>query len=318
MLERLVALLAEARRVFLVAHREPDGDALGATLGLLHLLADNGKDALAHSAGPVPEEYAFLPGLERLGPAAPEGVDLAVILDCHEPERCGEAVAPFLRALPRVAVIDHHQGRAEFGAAIWVDPSYAATCQMVFDLAGRLGWSVGPRAATCLFVGLQTDTGSFRYGNTTPQALRAAADLVQAGADPWAISQEVYATRPLRLRLLGRVMEAMELFADGRLALAVVSQADLDALGAKPQDLEQAVEAMRGVPGVAVAALIKQTGPDQCKLSLRSRGGLDVAAVAAGLGGGGHRNAAGARLAMDLASARTLVAELLEPLAAAL
>ena len=206
-------------------------------------------------------------------------------------------------------MVDHHQGEADFGRAVWVDPSRAATSQMLAELARAADWPLTAEAATCLFAGLQTDTGSFRYSNTTPQALRVAADLVEAGADPWAISQEVYATRPRRLRLLGRVLEDTELLAGGRLALAAVSQAQLQSLGCDSRDLEDAVEALRGIPGVEVAALLRELPGGGVKASLRSRGRVDVAAVALALGGGGHKSAAGMRLDMDLAAARHLLAE---------
>jgi len=303
-------MLAGASRVLVAAHLLPDGDALGSSLGLMHLLAAQGKQVRVFSAGPVPEEYLFLPGMDQVSNVLPGtgDLDLAVVLDCHQPERTGQASGPFLAKLPRVAIIDHHQGAVDFGQAAWVDPTFAATSEMITLLAQEQGWPITPQAATCLFVGVQTDTGSFRYGNTTPRVLRAAADLAQAGADVWAISQEVYATHPKRLRLLGRIMDNLELSQGGRLALSQITLADLERLDAGPADLEQAVETLRLIPGVEVSALFRQTPKGTIKVSMRSRGKVDVSRVAISLGGGGHKSAAGVTMEGNMEGVRRDIA----------
>lgn len=310
---RLRQALAPARRVLVLAHRDPDGDAIGSVLGLMHLLKSAGKLVFAHRAGQVAEEYAFLPGLDMVREDLPqaEDVDLAVLLDCHEPERAGRLAEPLLKALPRVAVMDHHMGAADFGQPRWVDPAKAATAQMVTLLAQEMGLPISKDAATCLFVGLQTDTGRFCYSNTTPQALKAAADLVAAGADPWAVTQEAYSTSLARLRLFARVTDRLELLAGGRLALATAKASDLVDLGCPPSDLDRIVEEFRAIRGVEVAALVKEIDQNSVKASLRSRGRVDVGALALALGGGGHHNAAGARLEGTLQEAAGRLGELL-------
>jgi len=311
--QAVLAELERARRVLVVGHRDPDGDALGSTLGLMDLLAGRGKQVWGHSAGPIPPELVFLPGLDQVGDALPEPgeLDLAVLLDCHEPKRAGKLAADYLPGLERVAVVDHHQGPVDFGDATWVDPQYAATSEMVAELALDQGWSISPAAATALFCGLQTDTGSFRYANASPRAFRVAAALVEAGADPWAVSQEVYATRPKRLMLLARILEGLELRLDGRLALGQVRLADLAELAADSRDMEDAVEALRGLPGVEAAALFRELERGGAKASLRSRGKVDVAQVAMALGGGGHKNAAGFTTDGELGPVREEVADML-------
>jgi phosphoesterase RecJ-like protein len=305
---RIAAELAGARRVFLAAHRDPDGDALGAVLGLGHLLKAQGKEVFAHLAGEVPAEYRFLPGAEAMRADLPEASwpDLAVLLDCHEPARAGRLAEEFLPRLGRVAVVDHHLGEPGFGQEVWVEPGFAATCEMLALMAGQAGWAMGVEAATCLFVGVQTDTGRFAYSNTRPRTLRLAADLVEAGADPWAITQEAYANSLPRLQLMARVFAGMKLLGGGRAALARVSLADLAELGAVPSDLDRLVEEMRALRGVEVAALLKEVKDGGVKASLRARGRVDVGALAIGLGGGGHRNAAGMKLegGLDQAEAR--------------
>ncbi len=301
--------LEQADKVLVVSHRDPDGDALGSSLGLMHLLQRQEKTVWVHSAGPIPDEYGFLPGLKLVSLDFPplEDVGLAVLLDCHQPERAGQAEAEYLNQVARVVVVDHHQGPVDFGDPTWVDPSYAATSQLLTEMALEAGWQISPEAAVCLFTGLQTDTGSFRYSNSTPHAFRIAAKLVEAGADPWMVSQEVYATRVKRLRLQARILDGMSTFDDGRLALGQVALTDLVELDADPRDLEEAVEAIRGVPGVRVAALLRELKNGGVKISMRSRGEVDVAAVAISLGGGGHKSAAGLRLDQPLAEAKELI-----------
>jgi len=312
--QAVVDMLAAAGRVLVLAHLLPDGDALGSSLGLRHLLAAQGKEVWVYSAGPISEEYDFLPGRELVASELPskDWPELAVVLDCHQPERTGVNSGPYLQKLPRVAVIDHHQGSASIGQAVWVDPGFAATSEMLAEMAHAQGWEMIPEAATCLFVGLQTDTGSFQYSNTTPRSFRAAACLVEAGADVWAISQEVYATRPLRLRLLGRIMDNLELSRQGRLAMSQVTLAELNQVGGGPADLEQGVETLRLIPGVQVSALLRETPKGTIKVSLRSRGRVDVSQVAIALGGGGHKNAAGVTLEGDLPVVRQRITSQLE------
>ncbi|MFH1060555.1 MAG: bifunctional oligoribonuclease/PAP phosphatase NrnA [Pseudomonadota bacterium] len=311
----VAAALSPARRVLIMAHRDPDGDALGSVLGLAHLLRAADKEIRAHRAGLVPAEYALLPGLELAAEdlPAPDWPDLVVLMDCHEPQRAGKLAEPYLRAQANVAVIDHHLGRPDFGQAVWVEPSHAATAQMVAKLAAEMGLPLSPQAASCLFVGLITDTGRFCYSNTTPEVLRIAADLVAAGADPWGLTQQVYSTSAERLKLFGRVVDGLELKAGGRLALAKARQRDLDELGCPSSDLDRIVEELRAIRGVEVAVLLKEIDDGSVKASLRSRGRVDVAQLALGLGGGGHKNAAGARLAAGLDQAAATLTGLLEP-----
>lgn len=247
-----------------------------------------------------------MPGIDEISQDLPKSseIDLAVLLDCHQPDRAGGEAGGLLARLPNTAVVDHHEGRADFGRARWVDPDYAATSEMLVLLAERAGFPLNQQAATCFFVGVQTDTGSFRYANTTPRLLRVAARLVEHGAEPWAVSQEVYATRPRRLRLLGRVLENLALEAGGLLAVAQATLADFEATDCGPDDLEDAVEALRGIPGVEVGLLLRELAEGGVKVSMRARGRVDVAQVAQGLGGGGHKNAAGLRVDGDLAAAR--------------
>ena len=292
----LINILERAEKVLVVSHHDPDGDALGSSLALMHLLGARGAEVHVYSAGPIPAEYRFLPGLKRVSDKLPpdDWFDLAVICDCHEYKRTGPLAADYLAKANNLVVIDHHQGEVNIGQAAWVDSARAATCEMITMLAGQAGWELGKDAAMCLFVGIQTDTGSFRYSNCTPETFRLTADLVEAGADPWQAAQEVYSTTLGRMRLWGRVVEDLDLLLDGRLAVGMVSLDDFAATGCGPEDLENVVEGLRAIRGVEVSLLLRQRENGDIKISMRSRGAQDVSAVAIALGGGGHHNAAGA------------------------
>lgn len=287
--------LSEAHKVLVVSHQDPDGDALGSSLGLMHLLRPMGKEVWVYNEGPMPEEYLFLPGLDQVNSELPPSgwEDLVALLDCHQPDRAGDLAGAALPKMQSSLVIDHHLGELDFGASAWVEPGFAATSQMVELLAHESGWEMNPRAAACLFVGLQTDTGSFQYSNTSEQVFLCAARLVKAGAEPWPISQEVYATRPQRLAILGRIMDGLKYLAQGRLVIGTVSLNQMSYVDVDSRDLENAVESLRGIQGVEVSALVREREEGGVKVSLRARGQFDVSQVALEQGGGGHRNAAG-------------------------
>ena len=316
----VIEKLQTARRVLVVSHQDPDGDALGSSLAMGRLLAARGAEVRLYSAGPLPPEYRFLPGLELVADQLPPAgwCDLALLLDCHQLKRTGPEAAAYLERVDKLAVIDHHRGPVNLDGAAWVDPRRAATCEMIARMAAAAGWPLDQETAVCLFVGIQTDTGSFRYSNCTAEVFRLAGDLVAAGADPWQISQEVYATSLQRMRLWGRVVQGLELLAGGKLAVGQVSLEDLAATGCAPEDLENVVEGLRAIRGVEVALLLRQREEGGVKISIRSRGALDVSAVAMALGGGGHHNAAGAIVDGDLDQVRGKVqAMLLELMEAA-
>jgi len=222
--------------------------------------------------------------------------------------------ASFLSQVKRIAVVDHHLGQVDFGQLIWVEPSYSATCEMLGYMAKKVGWEITATAAVCLFVGIQADTGRFSYSNTSSYTLRLGADLVKFGANPWAISQQIYMNSLAQLKLLSRMFVKFNLIANGRIVIAKVSQIDLVESGAELNDLGRVVEELRAIKGVEVAVLIIEKDKG-VKVSLRSHGLVDVGSMVINLGGGGHKNAAGVWLEMELSEAeeflnKMLVAEL--------
>jgi len=301
---RMVEILRTTHRVAVLSHVNPEADCIGAALGCTLALCEQGKAAVAYNADPLPRALRFLPGAADLVQARrlPGGLDCVVVVDSSDRERVGGLLdgvgAPVLN-------VDHHKTNVRFGTLNWVVPEASSAGEMVFHLLRAQGHPISPPVAINLYTAILTDTGSFHYGNTTPEALRVAAALVEAGAVPAEITASLYDQRDAgELRLLSRCLSSLRLSRDGRVAWMEVTAADLDELGLGQDALEGFINYPRSIAGVEVALLFKGLTGDGVRVSLRSRGQVDVAAVAAAFGGGGHHDAAGCRVPGHLAEAR--------------
>lgn len=298
--------LLGASRVIACAHVTPDGDAVGSVLALTMALRMAGVDAVATLADHhlIPSTYAFLEGSDLYRPAGDlEPADVFVALDSPSSNRLGvaERLAVAARTL---VVIDHHPDCEEFGTLQLVDTSAASTASIVWRLLGRLGVTPDAAIASACYAGLMTDTGRFSYANTSPRALRDAADMIDAGADARSIYTRVYECRsPASLALLGRVLSRVTLANGGRIAYAWMVDDDLRETGALAEDTENIVDVVRQVGNVDAVVFFK-VQHDAVKVSLRAKSPtLDVGAVAHLFGGGGHAAAAGAAAPLPLESA---------------
>lgn len=313
--ENLKDLVARHERFLISSHSNPDGDAIGSELALMRLLRMAGKSAQIWNFHPTPGAYRALPGSAtiHIGAEPPAGFpgdfDCAVVLECPTLDRTG--LADSLSRLPLLN-IDHHLGNSGYGVAHWVDTSAPAVGVMVARLARDLGIAIDPATADCLLLALVSDTGGFRFSNSTPDAFEAAALLVREGAQPERVSQWLNESQPEgAVRLLGEMLATLELHAGGRIATVHLTQEMFARAGAAPGDSEGLVDTPRTIEGVGAVALLRELGPGQWKASLRSRGSVDVQAVAMRRGGGGHRNAAGCKLEGEIeVLRRELVAEL--------
>jgi bifunctional oligoribonuclease and PAP phosphatase NrnA len=282
-----------------VTHENLDGDALGsllaATLALRHL----GKDALMYLAGdtPLPQEYGFmsLEGLLR-EPPADAGDRVLLAVDCAKEERIGDEAAVPAAAL--VLNVDHHHDNTRFGDVNLIVPDASSTSEILRDVIRELGVELTPDLAEPLYIALVTDTGRFQYANTTPKALRLAAELVDAGADVHAVFQRVYESVEFaKLKLLARVLERAEVLEGGRIVVSHLLRTDFAEVGASEPYSEGLIDYLRAVEGAELAVFIREqlsSGAAAHKGSLRSSiDELDVSAIARRFGGGGHRQAAG-------------------------
>lgn len=301
--EDLLRKIRQGNRFLLTSHVNPDGDAIGSELGLARLLRQLGKGAVVWNRDVTPAVYRPLPGSERIHngeepPAGfPEKFDGIIVLECPSPDRTG--LEQHLTSLPLIN-IDHHLGNQHYGAVNWVDSAAPAVGEMVYRLAQGLKVTLDEETAACLYLTLVTDTGGFRYSNSTVAAFEAAASLVRDGARPEQVSQWLYESQPVAvIRLLCEMLHTLELHEGGRIATARLTQEMFHRAGAEPGDSEGLIDYPRSIAGVDAVALVREKEDGTHKVSLRSRGDVDVEKIARHYGGGGHRNAAGYSVSGD-------------------
>jgi phosphoesterase RecJ-like protein len=280
---------------FLIAtHQNPDGDGLGSMLGLAHVLADLGKRVACYCQDPVPEYLDFLPGREMVLDEidADAGWRVLVALDCGEPDRLGEAKS-LIDAARVVVNIDHHVSGKPFGDLSLVDVAVSSTAELLMELFDEMGAALSHEAAVNLYTAIMTDTGSFKFDNVSGNTFKAAARLVDAGADPWEIYTSYYHNYSLgRLRLLALVLSTFRPEFEGKVGCLRADRGMFESTGTNRADLEGFVDLPRLVKGLEVSMLISPKGEGLFGVSLRSNGRVDVSAIAARHGGGGHRSAA--------------------------
>ena len=297
--DAVVEEINKGNKFLVISHLNPEGDAIGSLLGLALALRAAGKEAVAYLEDELPEMFNFLPGadtivhdLTGLGP-----FDATMAVDCGQMERLGPRFNSF-EGKGTIVNVDHHATNDSFGEINVIDPEASAAGEMVFDLVNAAGIDIDKAIATNLYVAIHTDTGSFRYSCSTPGAFKRAGSLVELGADPWEVSTHVYENLPYkRFLLLGLVLATMEVMEfDGvKVASLMVTNDMIEQTGASRELSDGFVNYARSVEGVEVGMLFKESeNPDGvCKVSLRSKGKVDVSAVAAVFSGGGHKNAAG-------------------------
>lgn len=295
--------------IAIIPHVSPDGDALGSALALKLVLERLGKRACVCCQDGVPHMYRFLPGAdqvlsaERL-PFAPKAL---LFEDVAAFDRAGDRGALSGR-VSDWAVLDHHETNPGYAQVSVVDGGASATGLMVLRLMDELGVKLEGDIVLYLYVSIATDTGNFSFSNTTPEALHAMARLMEAGLDLDKYSRLTFRLRSVpRVRLLGKAIEAMELYAQGRVALVRITQQMFEECGASGPDTEGIVNVLDDMEGVEVAMTVEaRDGGASTKFSLRSVGELDVARIASSFGGGGHRNAAGMNLKCPVEEAAPL------------
>jgi len=297
----LAAAIRSGDNFLLLTHRRPDGDTLGSAAALCAGLRAIGKQAAILHNPEATEKYApFLQGLTV--DAVPAGatlfaVDMATenLLALNATELAGKIAL----------CIDHHGSNTDYAGLTWVEPGYAACGESVLELLEELGAAVTPEMASALYLAMSTDTGCFRYSNTTPDTLRKAAQLQEAGAATYEINRQFFAIKSLaRMRLETLLGEKLEVFADGKLAMVALTPEMLEQTGACDDDIEDLANFPRQIEGVLVAVYIRVLPSGEGKISVRTERGYNASAICAHLGGGGHLAAAGATVAEGLAAAR--------------
>ena len=311
---RIAEHLTPGKRVALSTHINADGDGCGSEAGLARLLAQRGMDVRIVNPTPWPGLFDFLLGddvVDRTadGPDALRDIDMLIVLDISDVKRLGQ-LADRVRGLkvPRL-VIDHHIASDDrAGDVILADTTACATGELVYDLARELGYEVTTRVAKALYSAILTDTGGFRFSNTTPRCHAIAADLLATGVDPEEIYQRVYASAPVgRLRLLSEALQTLGVDEAKGLAWLSVPAGALERHDVRQEDLDGIVEHARSIAGTRMALFFRDLGHGKVKVSFRSTGGVDVNAFARAFGGGGHARASGALIPGSLDEVRERV-----------
>jgi len=298
----LLSFLREKGDFFIATHINPEGDALGSALALSMALETLGKKTIVYDRDGVPELYRFLPGQEKIIDTS-QGIQTSglnlLLLDCNTPARAGIEGLRFKSS----AVIDHHETESEFGDIRWIEPKAAATGLMIFNLVRELGVELSREIAVNLYTAIAIDTGTFRFGNTTAEVLRAAADLAEAGAQPGYVANNLYETwSEKRFRLLIMALSTLEI--KDAVAFTFVTREMFHSTGAGPEDTENFSSLPRTMKDIGISAFFREVDSDEWKISLRSRGTMNVASIASFFGGGGHKNAAGYKIKATLEEAK--------------
>lgn len=307
----IAAALKKNKSFFIAGHVKPDGDTIGTGLALASLLKRMGKKASVYSRDPIPDNLLFMPGIEHITITqnVTKKFDCAVILECADFERMGNLIKP--AQVATILNIDHHAHFNHYGNVNYIDPTASSSAEQVFNLFTHLKQLPTPAEATCLYVGLVTDTGKFQHSNTTPSALRMAACLLEAGVKPPIVYDQLYATQPLSaLKLLSASLASLSLHADGRIATIAITHQTYRQTGSNATETEGIINYAMMVPGVQAAVMFRETDDAaSVKVSLRSKGAFDVNKVANGFGGGGHKNAAGCSYRGTIDEARSALVE---------
>jgi phosphoesterase RecJ-like protein len=324
MMKQIVKQISDSGCVLIVSHVNPDGDAVSSVIALGLALEKLNKKIFLLNESPIPAVYRFLPSVDRISQSMNGAAkfDTAVILDCGDINRIGKAVQK-IRKIPVLINIDHHVTNTGFGDLKLIDASACATTELVHRLIKRMKITIDAPIATSIYTGILTDTGSFRFSNTNPEAFAICTEMTQVGVDPYDVAQHVYGTYSLgRIKLLNLALDSIEISVNGKLSMMTVTQAMLHKTGTQAEDADGLINYARRIEDVKVAALIQELrngsqasiNKDRFHISLRSDGTVDVADIAAAYGGGGHSSAAGFGMDLTLSEVKSEIALLAEKL----
>lgn len=312
MLKEAADFIRRHQEFILISHISPDGDTLGSSLALSIALKNAGKKAEIVCGDPVPDLYLFLPGASSVRkPSEAEASDAVITVDCAALSRAGDGQRLFESAKETLC-IDHHRTNAGFADVNFVRRASSAG-ELIVKLLNELGYPMNREIGICLYAAISTDTGNFAYSGTTPDTFRAMAEIVETGFDLPEANRILFRTVPLRkVRLTSLVLERMQLSRNNAVAVSYADQKDFAACGARGEDSEGIIDAMRDIDTVAAAAFLRECEDGSIRVSLRGKSHVDVSGIASAFDGGGHRLAAGCTLYMEMPEAVRVMTEALQ------
>ncbi|MBI9081971.1 MAG: bifunctional oligoribonuclease/PAP phosphatase NrnA [Desulfobacterales bacterium] len=317
--------LKNSRRVLLVSHVNPDGDAIGSLIAMGLALEAMGLSATLCNASPIPAVYRFLPAVQRITDRidGTQTYDTAMVLDCGDLKRVGNRLMEAINRIPIIVNVDHHITNTGFGHLQQVEPFACATAEIVYRLIRSFEVPVSRSIATAIYTGILTDTGSFRFANTNRAAFRICEEMVALGVDPSKVAQHVYGTYSLgRIKLLNLALDSIEISNNGKLSLMCLSQGMLQETGTQSEDADGLINYARSIRNVKLAAMIQERpnsgthaeGEGRYHVSMRSDGTVDVSEIASYFGGGGHVSAAGFTIESTLSNIKSEIMGLADTL----
>ena len=309
-MDQIINQIKKAQHILLTSHSDPDGDAVSSLLALGLALNHLDKKVTLYNASPIPAVYRFLPAVERIVRRIrkAETYDVALVLDCGDLSRVGQASAT-ISQIPVVINIDHHISNTGFGDLQLIDANACSTAELVYRLIKTLKVPLDREIAISIYTGILTDTGSFRFSNTNQAAFAICHEMTELGVEPHRVAQHVIGTYSLeRIKLLNLALDSLEISENGKMSVMTVTNAMFDFTETQPEDVDGMINYARRIQDVKVAALIqeqrngrsKSEGRRRFHVSLRSDGSVDVSAIAAAFGGGGHAGAAGFQVETSL------------------
>ncbi len=304
----------EINRSFLItAHENPDGDAIGSCLAMANYLSSLGKDITIYSCDPIPENYSFLPLADTVSYEIPDYCyDICFILDAGDLCRAGKEVANCSHR-GKIINIDHHPDNKIFGAINFVDSKASATAVLVYRILEAAGHEIDYNTSLCIYTAIVTDTGSFRYSNANQEAFNISGRMVANGINPWFIAEKLFESQPRqRLDLLSLALSTLHIADSGNIASITVTLDMFEKTGATPDLTDGFINYPRSIKGVEVAVFFREIEKNTFKVGFRSKGKVDVSALAAAFGGGGHHNAAGCKIFGSIETARDNIISYIE------
>jgi phosphoesterase RecJ-like protein len=309
--QKIVDAIRARQRFVISSHARPDGDSIGSQLAMAYALKSLGKDVTVVNADPAPGPLMAFPAVSDIliAPTVEGEFDAAIIMECGDLSRTG------VKGLDRFFVIniDHHPGNSGYGQINWFDASAAACGEMVFDLTRALGVPLSVEIATHVYLAILTDTGSFHYSSISPRTFDICRETLEAGVDPVLVARNVYDSNNMgRLKLFGAVLSAMQIDPTGQIAIVYLDHEIARAAGGTYEDTEGLINLPLTVKEIQAVVFFKQDEGDQYRVSMRSKGAIDIGAVAKQFGGGGHRNAAGCTVTGAIDALQKLFVERIE------
>lgn len=313
MLNDIRAAIAAHQTFLITTHEGPDGDAVGSSLALAHYLKGLGKDATVYICDPVPDAYVFLPGADTVLNRLPDrDYELCFVLDVGEFRRAGSAITGCQR-IGNFINIDHHPGSESFGLLNLIDPEACATAALIYRVIKQAGDPISFETALCVYTAVVSDTGRFCYSNANPEAFAIAGEMVAMGVNPWGVTEKLFESQPkARLDLLALALADLTVSASGEYASLTVTLDMYRRTGADAELTDGFINFPRSIRGVEVALFFREVSEGLFKVGFRSKGKVDVSAISASFGGGGHHNAAGCTVKGSLTEVKRLVFQRLE------